>query len=246
MVINNYDKSSTGINIEANICWNNDVAQDNWNNNFIKLKSGPYKNYYLYTDWDNVSAYYNDKYPNNSGIEHIMDIEECYNIAETKRNLTILRYLTVKEYGLLCYSEAKVNYRAIDLVELLFDTDCVDNIDDLDIEYTSKVDILETIGYSQGDYENVLIATDVLKQIWGNEPNINDLQEEINHLFWDQPLYCVVTINGEEYDYAVQNGTYSYDKDTLIDELCNAIEDVDTDVLRTELENILPEEPDYE
>ena len=246
MLVNNYDKSSTGVNIEASVSWDNDVAQDNWNENFIKLEFGPYEGYYLYTDWNNVTDYYNKKYPNNLGIENIMNIEECYDIAETKRNLTILRYLTVKEHKLLYYSEAVDDYTALNLVESLFYDGPIKNIDDLDIEYTSKVDTLETRGYSQGDYENVLIPTNVLRQIWGKKPNIDALQEEINHLFWDAPLYCVVTINGEEYDYAVQNGTYSYDKDALIDELCNAAENVDTDVLRAELENILPEEPSYD
>ena len=230
--MNNYNTSTTGINIEAHVFYDWDAARMNWDESFVEIKEDWLPQEYMFTAYGNLS-------------DNIPDVEEMVNLPESKSNLTKLRYCTVKTEGYLEYSEAKCDYTAYGLLEVLLDNGAtLEVLDELDLEYTLNFETIVTRGYSQGDYATVLIPTKSLAELYGCEQDkvMDGLQESINHLFWDSPVYCRVEINGEE-NFPDCDGSYEYNKEEVINQLVKNTPNVDLDVLREELENTLPDEP---
>jgi len=69
-MLNNYNKSSTGVNIELNITYDGDLARQNWEENFISCSEATY----IYTDYNNltVSSFEELFKDNNSTTEESM------------------------------------------------------------------------------------------------------------------------------------------------------------------------------
>ena len=87
-------------------------------------------------------------------------------------------------------------------------------------------------GYSQGDRLDVIYKTGRFTEIM------------IDHLLWDAPVYCRITINDDEYyidEY--MKDQYEYDKDEAI-EICKKIIP-DFEKYQDEIEKALPEHPKY-
>ena len=99
-------------------------------------------------------------------------------------------------------------------------------------EYTLQ----RTVGYSQGDIERVLIPSG----------DLND-RGFIDHLFWDSPVYCRVEINGTEYYWdEVFESEYDWDKEKMINYVCSNLKDgIDPEYVRKTLGYLLPETPDW-
>lgn len=230
--MNNYDISSSGINIETSVFYDNFLAQSNWDESFIEIKKDWIPQEYMFTAYDQL--------PDNR-----LELENLINLPDTKRNLTLLRYETVTRKGYLYYSEVRDNYTVLELLKLLLDNgDTLELLDELDLEYTLNFKTITTRGYDQGDYTNVLIPTKTLSELWGcgQDKVMEGLQETIDNLFWDMSICCRVTINEEDY-YPECDGSYEYDKDEVVEELLKVVKGVDLAVLKRELEDTLPDEP---
>lgn len=92
---------------------------------------------------------------------------------------------------------------------------------------TSKFGVKTTRGYSQGDVCNVIYALD-------HEPS----RELLDHLFWDAPVYCNLTVDGEEFQLG---GDYDYEKESIIENY----DGKDAEYVKAWLRDNLPEYPDY-
>lgn len=91
-----------------------------------------------------------------------------------------------------------------------------------------------TTGYSQGDYARVYIPKE-LKDIKG-------IQETIDHLFWDSPVYGVIKINDEEiYVDELLSDIYKWDKDEVLSKIKNDVSEKTYEYLK----NNLPEDLGY-
>ena len=122
-------------------------------------------------------------------------------------------------------------------------------------------EVIETRGYSQGDYAQVIIPVKELSKVWGTAESevMGQVKTEIDHLFWDAPLYARVTVDGNEFSYMdiVDGADYydnwegrvhipAYDKDKFIEAIINNSSVSNTEKLKQELDDILPTEPVYE
>ena len=110
---------------------------------------------------------------------------------------------------------------------------------------------LESRGYSQGDYSEIIIPQSVVNEFTDQTlETIGDLlQEEIDHLLWDQPLHCRITVDGEEYDLTEgMKDLYNYDQEGLIQgfkEFKTELSEEQTQIVIEFLEENLPVHPDY-
>ena len=85
--------------------------------------------------------------------------------------------------------------------------------------FEPKFVTLESRGYSQGDYSEVIIPASVLKEFPDHtlETIGSFLQEEIDHLLWDAPVSCRVEIdNTELYLEDLLSDRYEWDKEDAI------------------------------
>lgn len=193
---NNFDKSSTGIDIEALVMYDTDIAQHDFESNFEVLQHEGYRN--------NTVAYYMD-YGNVKGADSIT--------------------FTIKGDKACLIKYAHENLRGYDEVQEPSEKDVEDIKHDiayelkptvLNYEALNEYDLKDTglafepdrplvrvsiCGYSQGDYAEVIYCPTDLEKAWGNAPIESDLCDMFTHYFYDAPVYAVYTINGKEYSY---------------------------------------------
>lgn len=96
-------------------------------------------------------------------------------------------------------------------------------------------------GYSQGDYAEVAYCPEDLEKCWGNAPVESDLKKTFERLFYDAPVYCRFTIDGEEYDYSeLMPDNYEWDKEAFA-KIVSENSKIDYETIL----NFLPDHPDY-
>lgn len=93
---------------------------------------------------------------------------------------------------------------------------------------TSRYGVKTTRGYSQGDVCNVIYSR-------SHEPS----RELLDNLFWNAPLHCNLTVDGEEFQLC---GGYEYDKESIIANY----DGKDAEYVKAWLRDNLPEYPEYE
>lgn len=99
-----------------------------------------------------------------------------------------------------------------------------------------------TRGYSQGDYAKVFYSPDLLESAWGTMPSESEIDSHIDNLFWEQPIYARVDINGESYEYHEwsQAEYYTWDREGFAAWLASESGASEADILA-----LLPEYPVY-
>lgn len=218
---NNFDMSSTGVNIGA-VCYYDTIqATDNFRT-FISEQHSGGNTLYIYGDEDNSILTIGDfcKFAPHVKKQDLIDLAEelpdwdggdyaDYTMSE-------LREMILKANPAMILNRYWTDYSAISIKP----------------EYTLQ----RTVGYSQGDIEWVLI------------PSGDFDHGFIDHLFWDSPVYCRVEINGAEYYWdEICENEYDWDKEKMINYVCSNLRDgIDPEYVRKTLESILPETPDYD
>lgn len=113
-----------------------------------------------------------------------------------------------------------------------FDKIAGNNYEDIGLQLKEGYESYVSRGYSQGDRLDVIYKTGSFTEIM------------IDHLLWDAPVYCRITINDDEYyidEY--MKDQYEYDKDEAL-EICKKIIP-DFEKYQDEIEKALPEHPKY-
>lgn len=94
--------------------------------------------------------------------------------------------------------------------------------------------VITTTGYSQGDYAKVYIPKEMKDRA--------GIQETIDHLFWDSPVYGIIKINGEEiFIYEMLSDEYEWDKDEVLSKIKSQVSEKTYEYLQ----NNLPEHLGY-
>ena len=189
---NNYDQSSTGINIECN-CFNDcDVARFYFDESFNVIQSPSYQKtgIYYFTENGNVEGADKITFTVEGSEDAIRThaIEHCY--APEEETLETMKILIVESYEVtLATFETENAY--LSRTEKGFQ-----------FAPSKPLTKLITRGYCQGDYAVVYYSADDIAAAWGNAPDAAELRTLIDHLFWDQPINASATINGETYSYS--------------------------------------------
>ena len=233
--MNNFNTSTSGIDIEFDISYDADLARMWWDESFERIDDGKY----LYTEWGNFSSEYDelatckvDATPENYKAIIKAAKEGAPYAARYYNNGSY----TIADYIADIVSEVITNLGADEARELF---------EEYGVTVTSDYETVVTRGYSQGDYAEVLVNVPEFERVTGAAFSIDAVQDTIDSLFWDSPIYCRGTINGEEFIGECDGSYKGYDKGEVIAEIVAAFPEFDPDVLRAELEHVLPLEPKY-
>ena len=253
----NFDQSSTGLNLELTCFYDTCIAQMDFQDNIVLLEEKfRGTNTYLYVGWLSMKASdfertYKLPEPKQLFKDYFRYTQECdISVASLSQIKEVLGYLKHYDNTLLREAHSEGLLEAIKC-----DMRWNDPVHEfLEEYYEPEFFELTTSGYSQGDYAKVIIPKEVLIDFGHTDPTqeiADSFQETINHLFWDAPLYCHLDINDEVEFYFTDymEDIYSYDKGQMLDIAAEHLlpkwpEDA-REIIRSFLEDNLPEYPDY-
>ena len=234
--MNNYDQSSTGVSVEAYVFFDTSLGQEN----FCECFSRVGKDVFLYTDFGNLSDEYD--WDRDVIVEdtHENWVKLVKYLVKSNNN----RYSYLKEYSIyyILYNlHHGENYAVDEIREIL---------DEAGIAWGSDYYEFHSKGYSQGDSVDILVDVVAWEKVMGAPFDLSS-EKFIKPIFWDAPMSVRIVVNGEEY-YSELDGQYKiwgeveYDKDTVVKEFLEMISEVDQQILKEQLEAVLPECPEYE
>ena len=250
--MNNFDKSSSGVNLELNISFDLDRSQREFNESFVILNTGElvfnqYGNFdfsdFSLTDLDNYDLsgctvksifkdYYNFKYPTN--IDNDLKATDYTCVKE------LIMYLDIS------FNDLDVNglLEAIE-TDLYCDNDFAKFLSD---NYSKNYVTLVSRGYSQGDYKEIIIPVKVIKDFGGKTADqVGELlQTTIGHMLQDSPLYAILEIDNEEFyiDEHLKD-EYQYDQDEIKEILSKHLEHEQKAYIIKWVADNMPSDPAY-
>ena len=216
---NNFDTSTTGINIEFMGCYDSHIAMHEWQENFKSIND----NVYFYTDYGQLN--FNDITFRIKGTIH----EKRKYIRDNHQSIKLKA--NEVEYDLLfCIGH--------DLLDLYCDKDNIFNGYKLEIVPSTPLTAVTVRGYSQGDTATVYYSPAMFKKLWGKAPIESELRKDFTHYFRDSPILATLTINGSEYYYNLN--PYDWQRAEWLASVSQAAA-----IPLETLENIVPKELDH-
>ena len=217
--MNNYNCSSTGLNIEFTCERDLDVSQMYFSDNFISIyqKGGSLIN----SHYSNVDCYL---FVDNANFDNDFDINDLDNYTFTKNNLINLMLSVenidyIQEMTRDLFDKSFSKMTKLELIEL-YNNEFNARFSSSDlINYLKPIfEVIDIRGYSQGDYAEIIFRHKDIKQY-----NFTDKDEFLlmmsdcfTDLFYNSPIYCRLTINDDEF-YIDENlkDQYKYDQDEI-------------------------------
>lgn len=234
--MNNFDQSSTGVNLELSCIYDTYMSRIDFDDNFTREDDQ-----LLYTDFGQCGKNFEKNYTQDITVKDYFKLicKELY-FNDVKDCFSDLHY----SYGKL--KECSIQ----DLNDFVWDMyQCNNSYDEfMEENFTPEFDVLISTGYCQGDYQEVIIPMDYWKVhgIERTEKRLKDLSDHIDNLLWDCPVCCRLEIDGEEYflDEYLDN-IYDYDKNLIVEKFKKDLQHDKKDLIIDWLADNLPDYPDY-
>ena len=231
---NNYDKSSTGIDIECICQYDTDLSRMHFEENFKVLQHNGHRTqsvlYFIENGNvpDSSGIKFTVKGDKETKIKHLMEIthfdrEEIEQWNDDTMDSEIIGHES--DINLINYALDKLpDYKGLEFVP------------------SKNLIALGSTGYSQGDYSTVLYCPEDLEKAWGSYPKQESIQKMVNHYLWGSPIYARFEINGKEYRYddMPEYNEYEWDRDAFI-----AYVSKESGIEADKLESFVPEYPEY-
>jgi hypothetical protein len=271
--MNNFDISSTGVNLELSCFFDADASRINFEEHFKVIQHSSYSKH-------QILAYKVD------GVD-VDSLNKEYDINVDTRTLFKLyaNHYFDKDFSVLIPSEIRELFETLKF----HDSDITPlrkcSIDDLknaiycdlgssqeelenflENHFEPTFQVIESRGYCQGDYSKVIFFKEVLDYIRSEYPDNKDMTDEeivtdfkshVDNLIWDSQLYCKLNINGEneiiQLDEYLSN-SYEHKTDEIIEGLkkdfsenntCSEFDTKTKDYIIEWLSENLPDQPDY-
>lgn len=231
MQVNNFDSSSSGVNVEVNVYMAEIDAQYRFDENFDEFCTDVLQ----YCDWRNLEILGND---------------ELFTINPKKVTKKDVIYALEYLQGYCDDSMLKD-----DLIDELMNLNFCDlyaptwsrnkSVFDL-IDVKCNFEIVRSSGYSQGDVKDVIIPHKFV-DVWGCKKSnmMNGLQDEIDNLLWNTPINGEIIVDGNDYFITeYMDSDYEWDADAVLESFKSTHDDFDS-VVFEEIEKLLPTEIDY-
>lgn len=188
---NNFDQSSTGLNIECTVFYDNDRSRNDFEENFEVLQHSGYRtsSVLYYIDHGNV--------PGHDEIKFKVKGERATKIKKLVE-LTSFEEDEIKTWDNDTLDTEIISYYEVNLIH--FAEDKLDLLDGLEFVPNKNLVVISSRGYSQGDYSTVIYCPDDLEKAWGNKPDENNIQKSVDHYLWDSPIYARITLNDDEFN----------------------------------------------
>lgn len=233
--INNFDKSSTGTDIEFVGGYDVDRSRWEFDASFEVLR---------YSGYRESAVLYYIEYGNVEGADKVDFSLKC-----TKPQLA--EYLVdhfghETKSGYMKWSKEdllnEVSDHIWDYMNVLSYREGNEEIDEYGMEIvpSKTLEWVGSRGYSQGDYSEIVYCPEDLKKAWGKEPNEAELSETFDNLLWDSPISATLTVNGEEFYYDEEFDWYDWQREEFIEYVAK-----EAGIDKELLEAIVPENLDY-
>ncbi len=126
---------------------------------------------------------------------------------------------TVGNFDKEVYKKELAKMNRTELKEELIN-ELVDYFDLEDLGFTAKNPDFKTIesrGYSQGDYREIIIPEKALLEIWGSEKiDYENLKKELNNYLWDSPVCGTLAIDNDRIELCdILSSVYNLDVDDI-------------------------------
>ena len=192
------------ISAEITVSYDYDRSSWNFEEMFKKIEG---TNVWQYIDYGNIKL-----------IDNITDL---VSIDKSNSRESLLDFLEWTYTEGKDYTKKELRQEVLDQYPSLDDIETIER----HLSVTKEFITTSTRGYSQGDYADVLIPTNMLRECWGTPDKIKDeglvSQEYIDNLFWDSPLYGSIEI------FASQNYLFELHEVEEIPEYLNYPQDID-------------------
>lgn len=238
--MNNFDVSTTGLNVELDCFRDTDLARFWFEDSFACVSRDSFS--LLNTGYRGVSifAYQLPDFD-------LFDLRNWIVPTKVKLHDLMLNKLfngctgtfnteAKDQYGKLSYKLTKP-----ELLEFLSNTYEPDYHEFIVRNFEPKFKVVSSRGYCQGDYAEVIYMPDEL----GTAEELN-----FDNELWSTPIYCRLTINDEEfYIDSEMKDQYEYDEDeiaSIIIKLIRGSEIEDTELAISEALALIPSEPAYQ
>lgn len=216
MYKNNYDQSSTGINIEVSACYDTGLSRAYFEDSILRYD----RSFFAY----------------DTAPESIRDFIEI----DSKANHESLTDLANELNEWCCYDD----YTDEELKQLIYDADPSMIMNRYwhselgnSLHLKQGFALYRTRGYCQGDIETVLYKGDSMSA---------SIQNSIDHLFWDAPVRASVTINEELYEYWDYDlPEYEWEKEKFIENIMDDYKGENPDYVKEMLNKMLPNQLNY-
>lgn len=243
MRTNNFDQSSSGMNLELTCFHDTDRSRCDFEESFTRISD----QLWIYTEFGNVS----DNFSLSDPVNYKFTVKELRSAISNNYDTELSRHYLSKPFSKLTKAE---------LLEFL---DCMaydssEVAEFLQANFVPLYDTIITRGYCQGDYAKVIITPAFHKFLADNgttfEKSKDDLKNTIGHLFWDAPIYCRLSVNADDLELFLDEyltDCYEYDKDELIVEFTTkdkqflALPEDQQKLIAEFLADNLPDYPDY-
>lgn len=211
---NNFDMSSTGINITAYAHYDNWAARDLFE--------------------EEIETYKNKFYSYQCEVARIGDFCEISDSAD-KQDLLDLADELSEWTSYEDWSESELREEILDANPAMIMNRFWDSEIGGSLKLKDGYNLYHTRGYSQGDVETVLYKGDSLSA---------EIRDAIDHLFWDSPVSAEVEINGDTFNYCEmeQVDIYEWEKDKFINWILSNYKGEKPDYVRETLERLLPDD----
>ena len=242
--MNNFDQSSTGLNITVTACLDTNLSHFYFEEAFFTIKEGnkdllvycegnynDFEKEYSFTKAELLAAYVDHVGDSYSRSDFLNDFKTNtgygYSKATKQELIDFIKGELYEEYEWYTFCE-KAGFKA-------------------------NFDIVISRGYSQGDYREVIVP----HKFWDivGIPKPLDVQSNlsgyIDYLLWDCPIYCRFEVNEDEFfiDESLKN-SYSWDKAEALEIAAELIKDSFTSeeqaVIMDFLTNSLKTDLDYQ
>lgn len=233
---NNFDTSSTGVNIECSVFYDLDRARRDFEDNFKILQHSGYRTSSVLYYIDNGNVVDDDK------IKFLVKGDKAAKI----------KYL-VEQTSFEAEEIETWDDDTIDTEILGYENDvnlinyALDNMPDtpsgLEFVPNKNLVVIGSCGYSQGDYSTIIYCPDDLEKAWGNKPDEKDIQKMVNHYLWDSPIYACFEINGDEFNIwdMPEHDDYDFDREKFLAWVAEK-----SGVAVDTLSALCPKNPDYQ
>lgn len=238
--MNNFDASTTGLNVELNCFRDTDLARFWFEEQFtcvsrdsFSLLNTGYRgvNIFVYQSPD-FELFNLDNWIVPTKVKlHDLMLTKLFNGCTGTFNTE-----TKDQYGKLSYKLTK-----LELLEFLSGTYEEDLHSFIVENLKPKFKVVSSRGYCQGDYVEVIYYPD-------NLGTTEDL--DFDNELWDTPVYCRLTINGEEfYIDSEMKDRYKYNEyeiASIIIKLIRGSKIEDAELAISEALSLIPSEPAYQ